>query len=532
MTDSGKRQGLEEAFAVARRRGWLALIVFVVPFTIAASLAVFLPAIYRSSATVLVDRQQIPEAFVRPTVTSALETRLQTITQEVLSRSRLEQLITRFGLYPELRKHASTEVLIERMRQDIQLEIKGVDPRGRGSATVAFALSYRGPNPSTVAQVTNTIASFYIEENLRVREKQATGTAEFLKVQLQETKKRLDEQERRVSAFKSRYMGELPEQLPANLATLERLHAQLRINTDNQIKALERRDAMARQRLDEEATPVSLGAPGAPAAPDAAAVRLTRLRQELTELRAQFRERYPDVVRLRAEIAALEREAPTMAPPDAESEGEPRPPVSPSEGRLRQLLAETEADLKAMKADEAQLRTAIAAYQRRVENVPRREQEFEELSRDYQTTKELYRTLLGRYEEAQLAESMEQRQKGEQFRVLDAALPADEPVAPKRARMVVLGLVLSLGLAVLSAVTAEKTDTSFHAIDDLRAFSPTPVLASIPRIATDGDVRRRRWRTRLGVAALVVGIGGLVILSYLAAEHSEQIMSLLARRTG
>src|SRR5213594_3904587 len=238
-----KGAGMEQALAIWSRRQRLAILVFAVPFSSAVSLVTSLPAVYEATATVLVDRQQVPEAFVRPTVTSELETRLQTISQEILSRSRLEGLISRFGLYADLRKHESSEEILERMRRDIRLDIRSADARGRQSVTVAFALSYRGRDPQTVALVTNTLASFYIEENLKARERQATGTAEFLKAQITETKKRLDDQEQRVSEFRKRYLGELPQQMQANLATLEALNTQLRLNNDGQVRASERRDA-------------------------------------------------------------------------------------------------------------------------------------------------------------------------------------------------------------------------------------------------------------------------------------------------
>jgi polysaccharide biosynthesis transport protein len=176
------------------RRKWLAVLVFAFPFAAAASVIFSLPPLYKSTVLVLVDRQQVPEVFVRPTVTSELETRLQTISQEILSRARLEALITRFGLYPGLRKEGQNEEVVEQMRKEIKLELKTTDTKGQGHpATTAFALSYRGPDAQTVALVTNTLASFYIEENLKVRERQATGTADFLKVQLAETRNRLDE---------------------------------------------------------------------------------------------------------------------------------------------------------------------------------------------------------------------------------------------------------------------------------------------------------------------------------------------------
>ena len=237
MDDATQRGAvLERIQTVWRRRKWLGVLVFTVPFAAATSVILSLPSLYRSTATVLVERQQVPEAFVRPTVTSELETRLQTISQEILSRSRLEGLISRFGLYADLRKHESSEEILERMRRDIRLEIRSADSRGRQSVTVAFALSYRGRDPQTVALVTNTLASFYIEENLKARERQASGTTEFLKAQLTGTSKRLDEQERRVSEFKRRYLSEMPQQAQSNLASLEAFNTQLRLNSDNQVR--------------------------------------------------------------------------------------------------------------------------------------------------------------------------------------------------------------------------------------------------------------------------------------------------------
>ncbi|PYN71253.1 MAG: hypothetical protein DMD93_00720 [Candidatus Rokuibacteriota bacterium] len=532
------RKGLDGVLAVWSRRKWLAILAFAAPMVAAASLITFLPNMYRSTATVLVDRQQIPETFVRSTVTSALETRLQTISQEILSRSRLEALISRFGLYPDLRTQVPSEEVIKRMRGDIKLELKGIELKGASQATVAFTISYQGSEPGTVSLVTNTLASFYIEENLKARERQATGTAEFLKVQLEETKKRLDDQEQRVSEFKRRYLGELPQQMETNLATLERLHAQIRLNADTQTRAAERRQALSSQLAEAEsllATPP--GMPGGPAAPaESSELRLTRLKEDLTRLRTQFSEKYPDVVLLAGEIAALEREVADAKArePKAEEKQAPPPatPLTPYVLRLKEALSEVETEIRILKNDDKRLHDGIAAYQARVENVPRREQEFRELSRDYDSTRELYNSLLKRYEEAQLAESMEQRQKGEQFRVLDPAIPNSEPAAPNRFRLLLMALMGSLGLAGGAVVLAERVDTSFHTVDDLRAFSPVPVLVSIPRIVTRTDRRRRAWHMRLAASAAFIGLVVISGLAYFAASGNEQLVSLLGRSSG
>jgi len=554
MTDEARRQsGLDGLLAIWSRRKWLAILVFVGPMAAGMGLAAFLPNMYRSTATVLVDRQQVPEAFVRSTVTSALETRLHTISQEVLSRSRLEELINRFGLYVDLRKHAPLEDVIGRMRKDIKLELKSAELRGLREATVAFTISYQGGDPTTVSVVTNTLASFYIEENVRARERQATGTAEFLQVQLGQTKSRLDEQEQRVSGFKRRHLGELPQQMEPNLAQLDRLHAQLRQNSDNQTRAKDRQQALTGQLADAESMLSSYGAasptPGAPLLPigspevqEAArlAQKLAQKKEELAKLLTQYTVKHPDVGQVQTEIKALERE---LADAKAE-EPQPKPssptatpapalpsatPMMPYMLRLKEALSEVQTDLKILKAEEARLRDGIAVYQARVENVPRREQEFRELSRDYESTRELYGSLLKRFEEAQIAESMEQGQKGEQFRVLEPGVPNQQPAAPNRARLLLTALAAALGLAVGVVLLAEHIDTSFHAVDELRAFSNVPVLVSIPRIVTRADLRRQWWRLRLGATAALAGVVVIVGATYFIAHGNERLILLLTR---
>jgi succinoglycan biosynthesis transport protein ExoP len=556
MEVTRSRSPLDKLLAVWGRRKWLAILVFAVPIAAGVPLITFLPNVYRSTASVIVETQQVPESFVRSTVTGAVELRLNTISQEVLSRARLGKLIESLGLYTELRKQAPLEAAIGSMRRDIKLEVKNTMLKGLKEATVAFTITYQGNDPATVARVTNTLASFYAEENIKARERQASGTAEFLKVQLGETKKRLDELEQRVSGFKRRHLGELPQQMDANLATLERLNTQLRENTDRQTRATERKQTFSSQLAEAESLlafsfipysgsglPAASGAPlGPPELREA--VRLAQKKEDLARLRTQFSDRYPDVVQLASEVAALERElaaAKTRAPKSdtnptttaatgaTSSPPPPTAPVSPYALRLKEALSDVQTELKILKTEEGRIREGIASYQARVENVPRREQEFTELSRDYDSTRELYRSLLKRYEEAQLAETMEQRQKGEQFRILDRAFPNSQPAAPNRSRLLLMTLASAIGLAVAAAMLAEHLDTSFHDVDQLRAFSNVPVLVSIPRIVTPTDLRRGWWRMRLAATAAVVGLLMIVSLAYVAAKGNEGLVLFLAR---
>ena len=507
MRDKPRRENstLDMMLEVWRRRKWLAIVTFAAVFLPALTIVLFLPDIYRATATLLVDRQQVAEAFVKSAVTGEeTETRLETIKQEMLSSAVLTWLVQRFNLTPGGR--TSLEEAIERTGRDIKIEMKAVDQAWGRGATVAFAVSYRGRDPATVAQVANALASFYVDRNVKMREGRASETAEFLRTQLADVGQRMEREERRIGEFKLRYGSELPEQVPANLATLERLNTELRINGDSQQKALERRATLAREFAD----PGSLGPQGG--GPDARTVRLAKLRQELRELRSRFTDNYPDVGQTKRAIADLEAAL-------AESG-----PVSD----VRDVLHEPDTTLKALRAEEERLRRQVAVYQARIENAPRREQELQELSRTYAAKKELYASLLKRSEEAQLASSME-RQKGEQFRILDPAGPPREPAAPNRIRLILVSVLLALGAAGAAAMLAEHLDTSFHTFDDLRSFTKVPVVASIPRIVRAADTARHVRQRRLATVSVALGLALVMAASYHLAHGNDQLVRLLSR---
>jgi protein tyrosine kinase modulator len=514
---------LQTARDMLGRRRWLAALTFGGALAAVLSVVLFLPDVYRSSATVLIDRQQIPDDLVRSTVTSDLEIRLHTISQEILSRSRLETLIERFGLYRDRRKDTPVEEVVERMRDDIALQLlkgtdSGSDRRERG--TVAFKIAYTGNDPQKAALVANTLASFYIEENLKARERQAAGTAEFLRVQLEDTKRRLETQEQQVGSFKERHIGALPQQMEANLATLDQLNNQLRVNNDNQLMLSERRAALQKQ-LDELE-----GARG-PGGPHHLAERLATLNGQLTELRTRYSDKYPDVIRLKKEIADLEHQSRT-APPE-ETAPPAAVPATPQVVELRASLAEFDARARGLQSEAATIKDALARYRERVENVPRTEQEYQKLARDYDTTKELYRSLLTRQSQAEVAENMEQRQKGEQFRVIESAVAAQRPTAPDRPKLIVLGLLLALGLAGAAVFLAEQLDTSFHDVEDLRRHVRAPVLVSIPQVATAAALQERRRRFRLATAAAAAGLVLIVGTSYLLASADGPLAGIILR---
>jgi polysaccharide chain length determinant protein (PEP-CTERM system associated) len=524
--------GLHQALEVWRRRRWLSILVFLGTFVPAVSFVVFLPDVYRSTATVLVERQQEPETLARTSATEDLDTRLHTISQEILSRARLNDLIRRFDLYPAMRRKAAAETAIERMRRDIEVDLKGAERSWGRGATIAFALTYRGRDPRKVAQVANALAAFYVEENEQIRERQASQAAGLLKSQLEEVKGKLEEQERRIGEFKMRHTGELPQQVEANLATLERLNAQLHLNSERQIRAMERRESLGKQIAEADGV-------GPAGDPEGTAARIARLSQELNDLRRRFSDKYPDVIRVEQEIAVLRQQlaaAGTAAGPEAGgsaavARGAGAVPPDPALLPLREAARKADAEVGGLKSEEERLRRTVAAYERRVENAPQRQQEFHALSRDYETTKDLYDSLLKRHEEAALAESLEQGRTAEQFRILDQALPPREPSAPGRLWLSVMGLIVSIGMAVGAMALAERLDTSFHSVDALRAFTRVPVLASIPPIVSRADARRRLLRASTAAASVALGLTLIAgASSYVAREYESLVWILSGSR--
>jgi uncharacterized protein involved in exopolysaccharide biosynthesis len=294
---------------------------------------------------------------------------------------------------------------------------------------------------------------------------------------------------------------------------------QLRLNGENQIRALDRRERLEQQRIGVAAT-------GPPQAASPESERLSKLTQQLDDLRGRFTDAYPDVVRLRAEIDTLSGQIARHPRPEERASGSSAPP-----GQSASIL-EVDSELRSLRKDERLLRQAIAGYEQRVDNAPRRQQQLQELSRDDDTAKERYETLLKRYEEAQLASSLAQGRKVEQFRILDAAIPPREPSAPSRVRVFAIGFTLALALGVAAVLLTEKLDTAFHSIEDLRAHVTVPALFNIPRIITTKDARRR-WRRGV-LTAVCVGIGLALVISgsRYVAKDNERLVQLTSGTRG
>ncbi|HEY2992203.1 MAG TPA: Wzz/FepE/Etk N-terminal domain-containing protein [Methylomirabilota bacterium] len=546
--DSARGAGLGTILEIVRRRRMLALLPFVFVLAAAASLAFFLPSLWTARATVLVNRQEIPEAFVKSTVNTDVDARLLTLSHDVLDTPRLSKIIQENNLYPSLRRSKPMPDVVERMRKDIAIDVQEPkERRGRESSSLVFTVAYTTTDPVVAARVTNTLASLFSEENSRQREQQAQGTSEFLEAQLRELRTKLAGQEQKITAYKEQHLGELPEQKEVNLRTLERLQQQLSLAYENNRRATERRQNISQSMNNLDLASAMAGSPTAsvvgptvtPA--ETAAARVSILKQELAALQTTYSDKYPDVIQMKEQIRIMERRV-------AEEEKKAAASASPKSGKaemsrnsrdmqlavqnpyvlsLMQQRDQADVEAKASNEEIAGLTRQIATYQRRLEMTPKREQELALITRDYETTRDMFRTLLAKRGEADIAAELEQRQKGERFRVIDQARLPERPAGPNRLRLLIVGLVLAFGAAGVAVVLAEQVDTSYRRAEEVRATAGVPVLSTIPRIVTEDDRIHAARQRRMALCAVAVGLLVVVGTSFMVAYNNQSLVSLL-----
>ena len=521
MINSEKPFNIDDYFEILLRRIWYIIIPFVLIMMGTGLYVLYAPKEYRASTLILVMPQKVPEQFVKPTVTSKIEDRLQTIGQEILSRTRLEQIISEFKLYQQEAKSLIPEEVVELLRKNIQVEIPKKEKDNY------FTISYTGKDPKLVTMVTNKLSSLFIEENLKFRELQAQGTSEFLSIELAATKARLEEQEKAVTEFKRQHMGELPEQREANLHVLEQLMSLYQRMGENLRSAEDRKVVIQKQLSDteqlmayisrdgrEESTGLPFSGQARPGSKDPNESQLEQLKSYLGELQGKYTDKHPDILTTRKKIAdleskvqkaRLERETEEKARPEQKQAISPpaggsRLPEAGTEARrgrigdetdyrltvrykeMENQLVATDLEIKRLKTEEEKVRGQMAKYRERVENTPMREQAMSSLNRDYENTKESYQKLLEKSQDAQQAENLERRQKGEQFRIIDPARVPEKPVKPNIPRVLLVGLFLGAASGFGLAFFREQLDRSFRDAEDLETTFRVKVLANIPKI--------------------------------------------------
>lgn len=445
-----------------------------------------LPAIYRSEALILVDSQKIPERYVSSTVNTEVQDRLATISQEILSATRLQKIINDFGLYRDERKKLVQEEVIELMRKDISIEL---EKGWTGDRPGAFHIGYQGRNPRLITAVANEFASLFIEENLRTRERQAQGTADFIDSQLQQAKKTLDELEERVSNYKLAHNGDLPEQQNSLNARLASLQIELQGNGDAISRAqqnkvmlqgtLDTAEAAAGVLSNNQASGHRTGAGTAKISDPQ--TNLEYLQSQYDDLGKRYQPTYPRMIALRHEI---ERQKTVQDEERARIES------------LKSQIALADREIQQRTNEHGGTRKAIADLQARIERLPVREQEMAELTRDYEESKANYKSLLDKKLAAAMATDMERRQQGERFTLLDPPRVPEKPISP-RTRQFQLGCVLSLALGLGLAVAKEsKTNAvlgEWELPEGLDVLGRVPHIDPNPRTAR-GKKGRPRWK--------------------------------------
>jgi len=507
----GKQYTPEVIFELAWRRKWL----IVLP-TIAIALSVGawtrqLQDRYRSDTLILVVPQRVPESVVRPTVTTRIEDRLQSITQQILSRTRLERIIQDLNLYAEARKTVIMEDVIERMRGDIDVQVVKGD---------AFRVSFDSDDPRTAMRVTERLASLFIDESLRDREVLAEGTNQFLEAQVEDARRQLVDNEKKVEDYRRRHDGQLPAQLEANMQGLHNTEMQLQSLVESLGRDRDRQLALERAISDSTiADTIAIPAPApvsAPAGKDSAAEQLRAAQAQLAELELRDKPEHPDVARMKRHVAELQQRADEEAAArPVSTELAPNVAVSVRRGRVAEMktaLTGLEKQIASKTSEEKRLREVIGGYQSRIEATPSRESELTELTRDYATLQATYRSLLAKKQDSQLSANLERRQIGEQFRILDPARLPARPYSPNRPRYYTLGILGGIAIGLLLAALMEYLDRSMRSEEDIRAALNLSVLAAIPLI--EGRSIKRRSRavavSLSAAAAAIIAVAAVV----------------------
>jgi polysaccharide chain length determinant protein (PEP-CTERM system associated) len=506
---------------------WSLLLPFFLLGWLGFGVARWYPYLYRSQALVLVVEQRVPEQYVTPNVVSNPEDRLQSMTQQILSRTRLETLIEEFKLYPWQRAHDTMEDAVDKMRQDIVIE--PVQTQGRPGELTAFRIAYSARSAMVAQRVTNELTSLFIEENLEARTQASIRTTSFLENQLEAARQDLAQQEQRESEFKRRYLGELPEQEMSNLGLLNSLEAQLHSSTDALERTMQQKIYYQSMKNEYQAiqqasgSKVSSDAPSTPLA--TADTELKDLRNQLANLRASLTPQHPDIIKLEDEIRELEALKQQLNVPLDASASRTRPagvtqssPASnpdPALAEIESRLKSVDAEVRDREKETETIRTRIREVQSHLSLTPLREQEFAGITRAYENSREYYQSLLRKKLQSELATNLEKRQQGEQFRILDPASLPQKPSEPSPLEIILCGWALGLCGGIGLVAAREISDKTLRGEWDVTEL---PVIVRIPTLRTERERSRLRWYRGFeaaGITLLLIASGGASVFTYL-----------------
>ena len=551
----------------ALRRGRLPMsLVFVVILAIAAAVALLLPPVYRSTATILIKEQEIPQEFVRSTVTSFADERIQVISQQVMTRATLLAMVDRYGLYGNARQRETSEEILDRMRRDIKLTpiSAEVTDRRTGSpvkSTIAFSVSYDSEVAANAQKIANELTTLFLNENVKNRQQKAAETTSFLDEELARVSEHISELERTLADFKQHNQGKLPDANLSNQIASERTRTEIE-RLDREITFMEdRRASLQAQLADTKPTAPLVGTAGTILEPQD---RLTALQSQLSGLVGIYSEEHPDLKRLRREISNLkaetgEREDATDRAgkiaelqaqlsvlrqkysddhPDvvrvrrmlASTEGGVRADDAPSASKVSQPRAVRKADnpvyinlksqiettassIDSLRAERKALQAKQLQLDVRLSQAPEVEREYLELVRDFDSSRARFRDLRDKQMHAQVAEQLERGRKAERFTLIEPPIFPEKPYRPNRSVILLMGVVLAVVGGVAAAALREALDQTVHSPREVVRALQVPVLAVLPVRPSARRLRRRSQRRWLASAiAVLVIVGALAVL--------------------
>ena len=510
---SAEMPDLQEIIGIVRRRRWLFLVPFFGGWLLVWAASWFLPTVYRSGTLILVEQPAVPEHYVVSNVNDDMQNSLDSITQQILSRTRLLQIIDRSHLYE---KHAGRELSpddkVERMRKDIEIELVRADDRKLS----AFNIYYSSRDPEVAQKTTNDLAQLFIQQSLQSQTDQSEATTKFLTDELEDARKSLAEQEERVRVFKDKHLGELPSQLQSNLQIMSSLQTQLQSEQDALGRAQQQQTYLESLLTQYKAIDrVGKTADGSSIGLAALDKQLDTLRAQLVDLKSRYTDKYPDVRKLKEQIAELEqtRQQLLASPGSKSSNDSPTAATTAADVRDMTPKMELQSQLKANQIDIANrqrtlrdLQAQLNTYQARLNSAPVREQEFADITRDYNQSRANYDSLLAKKNQSEMATNLVKTQQGQRFSMLDPPNLPTKPYSPNRLKLAGIGLFVGLVLGAGLAGVAEFSDTRLHSERELKKLVSANVIADIPPLSSPAELawqRRQDWLTAV-VAAVVL----------------------------
>ena len=529
------------------RGKWIIIIPLCISLTVGLFMTLTANKVYEASTLILVQPQRVPTNYVQSVVTSTISQRISTISQQILSRSNLEKIIDQFGLFADA-ESMYLEDKIASMRKKINVKIE----RAR-SGTEAFSISFTGQEPQRVMRIANTLASYFMDENLKVREAQAIGTSEFLDSELEKTKKRLEEREQKLAEYRAKYLGGLPDELETNLRTLDRLQQKLTEkgtllrDANNSLKMLQTQIAqsrqMASQSFDDSFSSFDFEDDTMVESEDEK--KLASVKEQYENLLLRYTEKHPDVAKLKKIMENLEKSIAEQQKALEEEKalaGEETIPeeesiekdfgAMPNFAAMQQetQLTQMKNEIQKLESDIADIENKMKIYQQRVEDTPKRELELQSLKRDYSNIQEIYNSLLDRKLEAELSVNMEKKQKGEQFRILDYARLPEKPISPNVKLFFLLSIAGGAGIGGGIVFLLEMLNISVIRRDEqIEKTLGLHILAVIPPLEKPSDRARTRIKAFVFTGCCIyaaVFLGFFIILNQKGLDRTLNFIKM------